>query len=51
MDGGDAEGDMSFAAFARREMPKGVDPEAVVRLSLGYLDDAAAAEAEGEGGE
>jgi hypothetical protein len=29
-------------------MPRGVDPDAVVRLALGYLDDAAAAEAEGE---
>ena len=48
MDGADAESDISFAAFARREMPKGVDPEAVVRLALGYLDDAVAAEAEAE---
>lgn len=48
MEAEEAEGDISFAAFARREMPKGVDPEAVVRLALGYLDDAAAAEAEGE---
>jgi hypothetical protein len=51
MDGEETEGDISFAAFARREMPKGVDPDAVVRLALGYLDDAAAAEAEGEAGE
>jgi DNA repair protein SbcD/Mre11 len=43
--------DISFAAFARREMPKGVDAEAVVRLALSYLDDAAAAEAEAEAGE
>jgi DNA repair protein SbcD/Mre11 len=48
MDGADAESDISFAAFARREMPKGVEPEAVVRLALGYLDDAVAAEAEAE---
>jgi DNA repair exonuclease SbcCD nuclease subunit len=45
------DGDISFAAFARREMPKGVDAEAVVRLALGYLDDAAAVEAEAEAGE
>lgn len=51
MDGGDVESDLSFAAFARQEMPKGVDPDAVVRLALGYLDDAAAAEAEGEAAE
>lgn len=51
MDGVDVEGEVSFAAFARREMPKGVDPDAVVRLALGYLDDAAAAEAEGEAAE
>ncbi len=51
MDGDEAEADISFATFARREMPKGVDSEAVVRLALGYLDDAAAAEAEGEAGE
>jgi exonuclease SbcD len=51
MDGVDVESDLSFAAFARREMPKGVDPDAVVRLALGYLDDAAAAEAEGEAAE
>jgi hypothetical protein len=40
--------EISFSTFARREMPKGVDPDAVVRLALGYLDDAAAAEAEQE---
>ena len=51
MAGEDPEGDMSFAAFARQEMPKGVDAEAVVRLALGYLDDAAVAEAEGDGDE
>ncbi len=45
------DGDISFAVFARREMPKGVDAEAVVRLALGYLDDAAAVEAEAEAGE
>jgi DNA repair protein SbcD/Mre11 len=43
--------DTSFAAFGRREMPKGVDAEAVLRLALGYLGDAAAAEAEAEAGE
>ncbi len=45
------ESDISFAAFGRREMPKGVDAEAVLRLALGYLGDAAAAEAEAEAGE
>jgi hypothetical protein len=49
--GEESEADISFAAFARREMPRGVDPEVVVRLALGYLDDAAAAEAEGEAAE
>jgi hypothetical protein len=43
--------DISFAVFGRREMPKGVDAEAVLRLALGYLGDAAAAEAEAEAGE
>lgn len=42
--------DISFSAFARREMPTDVDPEAVIRLAQSFLDDAAAAEAE-EGGE
>jgi hypothetical protein len=46
--GEESEADISFAAFARREMPRGVDPDAVVRRARGYLDDAAAAEAEGE---
>jgi exonuclease SbcD len=45
------DGDISFAAFGRREMPTGVDAEAVLRLALGYLGDAAAAEAEAEAGE
>ena len=44
--GEDVDEDISFAVFARREMPSGVDAEAVVRLALTYLDDAAAAEAE-----
>ena len=47
MDGEEAK-PIFLRAFARREMPKGVDSEAVVRLALGYLDDAAAEEAEGE---
>jgi DNA repair protein SbcD/Mre11 len=51
IDGVDAEGDISFSVFARQEMPKGVEPDAVVRLALSYLDDAAAAEAEGEAAE
>jgi exonuclease SbcD len=51
IDGEEAESDISFAAFARREMPKGVDPDAVVRLALSYLDDAAAEETEGQAGE
>jgi DNA repair protein SbcD/Mre11 len=46
--GEDVDEDISFAVFARREMPPGVDAEAVVRLALTYLDDAAAAEAEAE---
>lgn len=49
--GGEDDSDISFAAFGRREMPKGVDAEAVLRLALGYLGDAAAAEAEAEAGE
>jgi hypothetical protein len=40
------EGDIAFSAFARNEMPKDVDPEPVIRLALGFLDDAVAAEAE-----
>lgn len=46
---GDGE-DLSFKAFARREMPKGVDADAVIKLALGYLDDAEAAEIEEESG-
>ena len=50
--GGDAieESEVSFTVFARREMPSDVDADAVVRLALGYLDDAAAEEAEAEAG-
>jgi DNA repair protein SbcD/Mre11 len=48
---GEDDSDISFAVFGRREMPKGVDAEAVLRLALGYLGDAAAAEAEAEAGE
>lgn len=45
---GEAE-DLSFKAFARREMPKGVDADAVIKVALTYLDDAEAAELEEEG--
>ena len=48
---GEDDSDISFAVFGRREMPKGVDAEAVLRLALGYLGDAAAEEAEAEAGE
>jgi hypothetical protein len=51
IDGQEVHADVSFAAFARREMPKGVDPGAVVRLALGYLDDAAVEETEGAASE
>jgi hypothetical protein len=46
--GGPEESEVPFTVFARREMPGDVDAEAVVRLALGYLDDAAAEEAEAE---
>lgn len=42
--------DLSFKAFARREMPKGVEGDAVIKLALSYLDDAEAAEIEAESG-
>ena len=45
---GEEERDLSFAAFARRHMPKGVDDEAVLAMAQRYLEDALAAEAEAE---
>jgi exonuclease SbcD len=47
-DGGAEESEVPFTVFARREMPPDVDADAVVRLALGYLDDAAAEEVEAE---
>lgn len=43
------ERDLSFAAFARHHMPKGIDEEAVLAIAQRYLVDATAAEAEAEG--
>ena len=37
---------LDFAAFAHGAIPKDMDPEPVIRIALGFLDDAAAAEAE-----
>ena len=45
---GEEERDLSFALFARRHMPKGVDEEGVLALAQRYLQDALAAEAEAE---
>ena len=50
IDGAAQQSEVPFTVFARREMPPDVDADAVVRLALGYLDDAAAEEAESESG-
>ena len=38
--------ELDFKAFARDAIPADLDPEPIIRLALGYLEDAAAAEAE-----
>ena len=43
---GEAEQELNFDSFARERMPGGLDPEQVIAIARGFLDEAAAVEAE-----